>query len=202
MARFDRERGLLVIRLVYCGAASSGKTTNLRSLHDMLPEVQVGAVLDTGPAVERTLFFDYVLADLGQVAGLSVQAEIFTVPGQAYYREARRSVLEQADGIIFVADSSPDRWVPNLQAQVDVVQILASHGRLLDPSDLPVVYQWNKRDLPGAVSEARLEAALNRAGAPSFSAVAGTGRGVEETATAALQATLRAVRARHAHPET
>ena len=195
MAYVDRESGVVTLRIVLCGPGGSGKTTSLRALHRSLPEHQVSEVVDTGPAVERTQFFEYFASELGTISGMDVCAEFFSVPGQAYYAEARRTILERADGLIFVADSDPLRWVANLKAHVDMMDIVTSTSRKVAADDLPILYQWNKRDLPDAVPVERLEEALNRDAAPSLTSVAETGEGIRESATRVVEDAVAVVRA-------
>jgi signal recognition particle receptor subunit beta len=185
-------------KIVYYGPGLCGKTTNLKCLHDRLPPERRGRLVSIATDYERTLFFDFLPIDLGQIQGLATRFHLYTVPGQVYYRLSRRAVLQGVDGIVFVADSAPAREHANHESLQDLATQLVSIG--LSPSQLrrlPWVFQYNKRDLPGAMPLERMRAALNPAGAPDFEAIASQGRGVTET----LRASCKAVLARLSAPQ-
>ncbi len=191
MALINHRAREIHFKIVYFGPGLGGKTTNLRFLHERLPAERRGRLLSIATDHERTLFFDFLPVDLGQVNGFLTRFHLYTVPGQVYYRLSRRAVLQGADGLVFVADSHPARE----QANVDSLDDLATHLRsmALTPVQLeriPRVFQWNKRDLPGALPVERLHAALNPRGAPEFEAVASEGRGVSETLRTICKAVL------------
>ncbi|MCA8957473.1 MAG: GTPase domain-containing protein, partial [Planctomycetes bacterium] len=175
-------------KIVYYGPGLCGKTTNLEALHRQFPERQRGAMLQLDTETERTLFFDYFPVVLGRIAGFRVKVDFFTVPGQSFYQATRRAVLDGVDGIVFVADSSPEREHANELARLDMLRSLEGRGRSLD--DVPHVYQWNKRDVRQAVATRILERVLNPEGAPSFEAVASSGEGVFETQDAIVREVL------------
>lgn len=165
-------------KVVFYGPALSGKTTNLRALHRLVPSGQRGELHELATDQDRTLFFDFLPVELGEIGGYAARFKLFSVPGQAYYRDTRRVVLQGADAVVFVADSSPDRLQANLDALADLVENL----RILDPAgDLPVVLQLNKRDVEGALPVETLLAELNGRGWPMVEAVASEGRGVLAT---------------------
>jgi mutual gliding-motility protein MglA len=191
MALINHRAREIHFKVVYFGPGLGGKTTNLRFLHARLPAERRGRLLSIATDHERTLFFDFLPVDLGQVNGFLTRFHLYTVPGQVHYRLSRRAVLQGADGLVFVADSHPARE----QANVESLDDLATHMRsmALTPVQLeriPRVFQWNKRDLPVALPVERLRAALNPHGAPEFEAVACEGRGVSETLRTICKAVL------------
>lgn len=177
----DHATRLVTCKLVYYGPGRSGKTTNLTYLHSALPGTQVGELTSLATRRDRTLFFDYLPVDLGTVGAYRVRFQLYTVPGQPYYRAIRQLVLQGADGIAFVADSQRHRWDDNLESLQDMHANLAEHG--VDARDLPIVMQYNKQDLPAslAASVVELSVALNFRGVPEFSGDALHGPGVFDT---------------------
>lgn len=192
MPQFNRIKKEVALKIVYYGCGLSGKTTNLVWLHGQYPNLQRGKLVKLDTEQERTLFFDYFPATLGTVRGFAVRVDYFTVPGQSYYNTTRRTVLAGADGVVFVADSSPDREDANLVAHENMVENLALMG--LDYATIPLVYQWNKRDVPSPISTKILQRQLNTRGAPAFEAVAVDGRGVRETEREILGLTLKSLK--------
>ncbi len=191
MALINHRAREIHFKIVYVGPGAGGKTTNLRALHDRLPPERRGRLLSISTDHERTLFFDFLPIDLGQVNGFATRFHLYTVPGQVYYKLSRRAVLQGLDGIVFVADSHPSRESANLDALADTFENLKVMG--LTPAQvvrIPWVFQYNKRDLPGALALERLRTALNREGAPEFEATAVRGAGVSETLRAACKAVL------------
>lgn len=186
-----RER-IITLKIVYYGPGLSGKTTNLKKLHEFYPSERRGDLVVLDTETERTLFFDYFPASLGRIAGFAVRVDFFTVPGQSFYGATRRAVLRGADGIVFVADSDPRREQANLQSREDMLAALAVDGRTVE--DVALVFQWNKRDLPKALSTSLLERTLDPEGAPAVEAVASEGIGVKETQELVLRRTLTNLR--------
>lgn len=179
MARLMQAKRILALKVVYYGPGLSGKTTNLEQLHASFPGKERGELLKLDTETERTLFFDYFPAELGTLSGFRLKADIFTVPGQSFYHTTRRVVLEGVDGIVFVADSDPRREEANVASYENMVNNLESYGRSI--TDVPVVMQWNKRDLPKTLSVKLMEKVLNPHGFPSIEAAALDGSGVRET---------------------
>lgn len=177
--RVNQTRRELCLKIVYYGPGLSGKTTNLIRLHQTYPQHQRGDLVQLDTESERTLFFDYFPLSIGNIGGYRVKVDFFTVPGQSFYQATRRAVLEGVDGIVFVADSTPDREEANLISRDDMLRNLDLTRRKL--ADVPHVYQWNKRDARGALKETMLERQLNPEGAPSVLATAIDGVGVWET---------------------
>lgn len=188
MAKFQHALRQVTLKIVYYGPGLGGKTTNLVALHRAFPETQRGELVKLDTETERTLFFDYFPAQLGTLAGHSLRADLFTVPGQSFYNATRRAVLEAVDGIVFVADSGQSREEANLTAHDNMLENLTALGR--DPLLVPTVYQWNKRDLPSPIPVGVLQRQLNRRSAPAFEAVATEAVGVWETQRAVLKLVL------------
>jgi len=175
-------------KIVYYGTGYCGKTTNLQYIHDHAPQQVHGALLSIATESERTLLFDFLPLDLGAVHGFNVRFHLYTVPGQVLYERTRVAVLNGADGIVFVADSAPDKLEENFQSLIE----LETNMRALqkDLGDFPLVIQWNKRDLPGVVPIATLDRYLNRRRAAAFAASAITGEGVFPTLRAICKAVM------------
>ncbi len=166
-------------KLVYYGPGLSGKTTNLEVVHKKAPASKKGELTSIATEGDRTLFFDYMPLELGKVGGMNTKFQLYTVPGQVYYNATRKLVLQGADGVVFVADSQPDKMDENLESFQNLEENLREQG--LDPKTIPMVLQWNKRDLPNILSCEELDKRMNKYGAPTFEAVAVTGDGVFPT---------------------
>ena len=191
MALINHRAREIHFKIVYYGPGLCGKTTNLQFLHDRLPQERRGRLISIATDHERTLFFDFLPVDLGEVNGFTTRFHLYTVPGQVHYRLSRRAVLTGADGIVFVADSHPARERANRDSLADLEEQLEAVGLTpVQSARIPRVFQYNKRDLRAALPLERLRAALNPLGAPEFEAVACEGRGVGETLKAGCKAML------------
>lgn len=166
-------------KLVYYGPGLSGKTTNLEVVHKKAPASKKGELTSIATEGDRTLFFDYMPLELGKVGGMNTKFQLYTVPGQVYYNATRKLVLQGADGVVFVADSQGDKLEENIESFQNLEENLREQG--LDPKTIPMVLQWNKRDLPGVMTVDELDKAINKYNAPTFEAVAVTGEGVFPT---------------------
>jgi len=166
-------------KVVFYGPGMSGKTTNLEIVHQKAPEENKGELTSISTDGDRTLFFDFMPLDLGNVAGMRTKFQLYTVPGQVYYNSTRKLVLQGVDGVIFVADSDPDKMDENVESYSNLIENLAEYGK--DIRELPHVIQYNKRDLPNALSVAEIDKIMNKFGVPTFEAVAYTGEGVFPT---------------------
>jgi hypothetical protein len=197
--RIDAANREITCKVVYYGPGMSGKTTNLKQIHDRAPARSVGDLVTLDTHSERTLHFDLLPMDLGQVRGHQVRLEFYTVPGQSYYASTRRLVLDGADGVVFVADSRRRQLEENVESMQDLHANLAELG--LDPRRVPLVVQYNKQDLPRELvaSPAELGDVLNFRGAPDFTADALRGVNVFETMRAL--ASLVLARLAEAQPE-
>jgi signal recognition particle receptor subunit beta len=166
-------------KIVYYGPGMSGKTTNLEIVHLKAPETHKGELTSIATEGDRTLFFDFMPLDLGTIAGMRTKFQLYTVPGQVYYNSTRKLVLQGVDGVIFVADSQPEKIEENLESLENLRTNLAEYGKKLE--EIPIVIQYNKRDLPGVLSVEKLNEKVNPLGLPYFEAVATTGEGVFPT---------------------
>jgi len=166
-------------KIVYYGPGLSGKTTNLEIVHEKAPTKSVGELTSIATEGDRTLFFDFLPLNLGQVAVMKTKFQIYTVPGQVYYNSTRKLVLQGADGIVFVADSKRGKMEENIESLDDLVENMREYGMNVD--EMPIVLQYNKRDLPETYSVAEMDESLNRWSAPTFEAVARDGAGVFPT---------------------
>jgi signal recognition particle receptor subunit beta len=166
-------------KVVFYGPGMSGKTTNLEIVHQKAPDENKGELTSISTDGDRTLFFDFMPLDLGNVAGMRTKFQLYTVPGQVYYNSTRKLVLQGVDGIIFVADSDPDKMDENVESYANLIENLAEYGK--DIRELPHVIQYNKRDLPNALPVAEIDKIMNKFGVPTFEAVAYTGEGVFPT---------------------
>ncbi|MCB9791413.1 MAG: GTPase domain-containing protein [Alphaproteobacteria bacterium] len=185
--RINAKNRTLTLKAVYYGPGMSGKTTNLRSIHRRLPANAKGELIQLATEDERTLFFDYCPIWLGRLGDYRLRVHLFSVPGQSFYASTRAAVLKGADGIVFVADSRREREAANLQALADLERQLNAAGL----EDIPVVFQWNKQDLPEALPPRMLEASLNPDGLPSCEASALRGDGVDLTQAMIMRAMLK-----------
>lgn len=166
-------------KLVYYGPGLSGKTTNLEFIYDSVPSTHRGKMVSMKTRTERTLFFDFLPVDLGEMGGFKTRFLLYTVPGQVYYNATRKLVLRGVDAIVFVADSARGKMNENIESLENLRENLREYGMDLD--QIPWVLQWNKRDLPETYSAEELNQALNPHGVPAFEAVATNGTGVFET---------------------
>jgi len=167
-------------KLVYYGAGLSGKTTNLEAIYEAVPETSRGKMVSMKTQSDRTLFFDLLPLDLGEIMGFKTRFLLYTVPGQVFYNATRKLVLKGADAIVFVADSGVGKMDENVESLQNLRQNLTDYGLRLD--DVPWVLQYNKRDLPNVYSVDELNASLNPGGrVPVFESVASQGGGVFET---------------------
>lgn len=171
----------ITCKLVYYGPGRSGKTTNLQHVYSQLPEDRKGKMVSLATETDRTLFFDFLPLDLGSISGFATRLQLYTVPGQVYYQATRRLVLQGVDGVVFVADSQIRQMAENVESMQDLHANLAELE--LEPRSVPLVIQYNKRDLPEEeiIPVAELERVLNFRDVPSFSSVAVSGEGVFET---------------------
>src|SRR5688500_6676875 len=166
-------------KIVYYGPGLGGKTTNLEHIYGKVKPETRGKLISLATETERSLFFDFLPVDLGTSRGFNTRFHLYTVPGQVYYNASRRLILKGVDGIVFVADSQAERMDANIAAMQNLYENLADYG--YDPSQIPIVLQWNKRDLPTAVSVEELRNNLNPDNLLEFTAVAVTGEGVFDT---------------------
>lgn len=166
-------------KIVYVGPSLGGKTTNIQAIHGFIPQQSRTTLQSIDTEGDRTLFFDYFSMDLHEIAGFKTKFLIYGVPGQPYYRSTRKMVLNGVDGLVFVADSDRSRIQDNRESLDDLKSMLMEYG--YDYNTIPLVMQYNKRDLFFVTPVEELEASLNDRGVPSFEAIAVEDRGVKET---------------------
>ncbi|MGH9366900.1 MAG: ADP-ribosylation factor-like protein [Thermoanaerobaculia bacterium] len=169
----------LTAKIVYYGPGLGGKTTNLQVLHDRLEPSTVGKLLNLSTHTDRTIYFDLLPVELGDIKGYKIRFQLATVPGQTAFNETRRVVLKGADGVVFVADSQWTMLPKNLESWQNLKDNLKSNGVAFE--GMPVVIQYNKRDLPDILSVEAVQEALGLSSYPFVEAVASAGRGVTET---------------------
>jgi signal recognition particle receptor subunit beta len=179
MAVYNYAGGEVNIKIVYYGPGLSGKTTNLEYMYSKLPRENKGKMVSMKTKTDRTLFFDFLPIEVGELAGLKVRFLLYTVPGQVYYNATRKLVLKGVDALVFVADSSPGSLDEDRESLDNLEENLNEIGISL--SSTPWVLQYNKRDVPGCMKKKLLDKDLNTWNAPSFEAVATEGKGVYET---------------------
>lgn len=181
----------ITCKIVYYGPGRSGKTTNLQYIYSQVPAARKGQMVSLATQTDRTLFFDFLPIDLGKISGFSTRFQLYTVPGQVYYQTTRKLVLQDADGVVFVADSQARQLEENIESLQDLHENLAAYG--VDVRHLPFVMQYNKQDLPAdlIVGVRELDDQLNFRGAPSFAADALRGPGVFETLRSLSEQVLR-----------
>lgn len=166
-------------KIVYYGPGLGGKTTNIQHIYQKTSGKVKGKMVSLNTENERTLFFDFLPLDLGEINGFRTRFHLYTVPGQVFYEASRKLILRGVDGIIFVADSQIERMEANLESMASLEKNLMEHG--YDMDKMPFVIQWNKRDLPNISSLKDLKDRLNKKSVPEFEATAVTGEGVFET---------------------
>jgi signal recognition particle receptor subunit beta len=179
MAVYNYAGGEINIKIVYYGPGLSGKTTNLEYMFSKLPRENKGKMVSMKTKTDRTLFFDFLPIDVGEINGLKVRFLLYTVPGQVYYNATRKLVLKGVDAIVYVADSSPDRLDDDRESLDNLEKNLAEIG--LSLNGVPWVMQYNKQDIRGSMKRKMLDKELNTWKVPSFEAVATEGKGVYET---------------------
>jgi mutual gliding-motility protein MglA len=176
-------------KIVYYGPGRSGKTTNLQYIHGQVPEDRRGRMVSLATETDRTLFFDFLPLDLGTISGFQTRFQLYTVPGQVYYDATRKLVLQGADGVVFVADSQRQQREENVESFRNLQVNLLEQG--VDPRTIPIVLQYNKRDLPDVMSVDEMDDLLNYRDLPRFEAQALGGIGVFDTLKGISELVLR-----------
>ncbi len=176
-------------KLVYYGSGLCGKTSNLKHIYEKTAENAKGKMISLATETERTLFFDFLPLALGEIRGYQTRFHLYTVPGQVFYDASRKLILKGVDGVVFVADSQEERFEANLESLDNLRGNLEEQGYDLDR--IPLVLQYNKRDLENALEIDELRQALNPTGKIlDFEASAMTGKGVFETLKALAKLVL------------
>jgi signal recognition particle receptor subunit beta len=180
-------------KIVYYGPGLSGKTTNLQYVHQKVPSNTKGKLISLATDADRTLYFDFLPINIGTINGFASKFQLYTVPGQVYYNATRKLVLRGVDGLVFVADSQPDKMDENIESLNNLKENLAEYGYKVD--ELPIVIQYNKQDLPNVLSSDEMRPILNPDGRPEFKASATEGFGVFDTLKCILKLVLEKAKA-------
>jgi signal recognition particle receptor subunit beta len=191
MVLFNYSTKELTAKVVYYGPGLCGKTTNLQWIHEKLPIKNKGKMLSLATETDRTLFFDFLPIEIGTIRGMRTRIQLYTVPGQVFYNATRRMVLKGADAVCFVADSQEAMLDANLESYENMRQNLEANE--IDPDEIPVVLQYNKRDLPNALPIEILNERMNPLNAPFYEACAVKGVGVEDTLKAVTKLVFKAL---------
>ncbi|MEZ4414157.1 MAG: ADP-ribosylation factor-like protein [Gemmatimonadota bacterium] len=178
-------------KIVYYGTGLGGKTTNLEYVYEKINPDTKGKMISLATETDRTLFFDFLPIDLGEIRGFKTRFHLYTVPGQVYYNASRKLILKGVDGLVFVADSQEGRSEANIEAMHNLYENIESYGYEMDK--LPFVIQYNKRDLPNVLAVEEMRAQLNPTGVPDFEAVAVQGKGVFETLQAVSKLVVKSL---------
>lgn len=166
-------------KIVFYGPGLGGKTTNIQHVYEKTANRNKNDIITLNTENERTLFFDFLPLDLGEIRGFKTRLHLYTVPGQVFYEASRKLILRGVDGIVFVADSQLEKFESNIQSFESLKENMLEQGHKIDK--IPLVMQWNKRDLPNISPVSELEKSLNAYDFPSFEASALSGEGVFET---------------------
>lgn len=166
-------------KIVYYGPGLSGKTANIKWIYEHVRPESRGELVTLATETERTLFFDFVPIEVSNVRGFKVRFHLYTTPGQIIYQASRKLILKGVDGIVFVADSQEERHDANLDTLDDMIDNLEEYD--INIEEIPLVFQYNKRDLPNILPVEVLRRDLNRWNCPDFEAIAIKGIGVLET---------------------
>ncbi|MGC8578860.1 MAG: GTP-binding protein [bacterium] len=175
-------------KIVYYGPGLGGKTTNLQYIYDKMSPDTKGKLISLATETERTLFFDFLPLALGDIRGFKTRFQLYTVPGQVFYDASRKLILRGVDGVVFVADSQIERMDANIESLENLKVNLKENGYEFDK--IPLVVQYNKRDLPNAADLQEMRSILNPKNVPDFEAVATKGIGVFETLKAIAKLVL------------
>jgi mutual gliding-motility protein MglA len=184
----------MTAKIVYYGPGLGGKTTNLQWIHHKTAPRSRGEMVSLETETDRTLFFDLLPLDVGVIGGMKVRLQLYTVPGQVFYNATRRLVLKGVDGVVFVADSQAAALDPNEESIANLKTNLEELGLGVD--QIPVVFQYNKRDLRNILPVERLQSIINPRKKPSFEAAAIHGVGVFETLKEISRLALASIRNR------
>ncbi len=179
MSFFNHSAKEIHCKIVYYGPSLGGKTTNIQWVYKNTVDAEKSKLIELSTDVERTLFFDFLPLNIGNIRGYKTRFHLYSVPGQVVYDASRKLILKGLDGVIFVADSQTERMEENLESLRNLEKNLEVQGYNI--RELPLVVQYNKRDLPNVASLYELRHQLNLYNAPEFEAAASEGRGVMES---------------------
>ena len=178
-------------KIVYYGTGLGGKTTNLEYIYSRVNPDTKGKMISLATETERTLFFDFLPIDLGEIRGFKTRFHLYTVPGQVYYNASRRLILKGVDGIVFVADSQATRAEANIESMHNLYENLETYG--YDLQTIPFAIQYNKRDVTNVLPVEELRAQINPMGVADFEGVAIEGKGVFETLSCVSKLVVKAL---------
>jgi signal recognition particle receptor subunit beta len=195
MVLFNYSTKELTAKVVYYGPGLCGKTTNLQWIHEKLPIKNKGKMLSLATETDRTLFFDFLPIEIGSIRGMKTRIQLYTVPGQVFYNATRRMVLKGADALVFVCDSQEAMLDANLESFENMRQNLEANE--IDPDEIPIVLQYNKRDLPNALPIEILNERMNPHNYPFNEAIAVNGAGVEDTLKAVTKLVFKSLSAKY-----
>ncbi|QRN94162.1 GTP-binding protein [Archangium violaceum] len=188
----------VAVKIVFYGPGLSGKTTSLRKIYETVRPAHRGEMMSIATEGDRTLFFDFLPVKVERVNDCTVRLALYTVPGQVFYNATRKLVLQGADGVVFVADSQPEMVDANRESLANLEENLLEQGVRLER--FPLVFQWNKRDIPKALPVEELRATLNPRGVPDFETEALSGRGVMDALKAITRLVIQDLRAKRIVP--
>ncbi|MDP3937080.1 MAG: hypothetical protein Q8R92_02985, partial [Deltaproteobacteria bacterium] len=193
MANVNKHTREVSANIVYCGPSGSGKTASVEFIHRKLRADLRGRLTRTPTQMDPTVYYESLPVELGEIKGMRTKFQIASAPGDPILRAARKTLLRDVDGIVFVADARADRLDANLESLKDLEENLAAYGRSL--ADVPLVFQWNREDEHGALGKEEMDRRLNSLGAQGFPTVASDGTGVLEALTTIAKLILRQLRA-------
>ena len=179
------------LKVVYYGPGLCGKTTNLSYIYSHVPDDSKGKMISLATETERTLFFDFMPLQLGEIRGFKTRFHLYTVPGQVFYDASRKLILKGVEGLVFVADSQVARRDANAESLDNLEENLREQG--YEVKDTPHVIQYNKQDLDNLIPLEQMQKELNKYAAPEFPASAVTGEGIFDTLKSVAKLTLKAV---------
>lgn len=189
MAFINEKNKEMNLKIVYYGPPLCGKSTSLRYIFERVKEDKKGELVSLSTEKDRTLYFDFVPITLGQHKNYQIRLHLYTVPGEVAYETARKIISKGVDGVVFLADSQLEKLEDNLKSMVELQEILEENGE--DLSTVPLVIQYNKRDLPNAVAVAELKNLLNPRKVADFETIATSGKGIFEAFKAISKSVLR-----------
>ncbi len=192
MATVNFSKREILCKIVYYGPGLCGKTTNLQTIHRKVPSKIRGNLTSVATKQDRTLFFDLLPLEVGRVRDFVIRLQLYTVPGQVYYNASRKIVLKGVDGIVFVADSQVGKMEENIESLQNLKDNLTENN--VDPATVPVVLQYNKRDLAPTYPVEELNSAINKNNLSYFEAIATTGQGVFNTLKGISSVVIRDVK--------
>ncbi len=195
MGSVDVRAKEILLKIVFYGVGRCGKTTTLKSIHAMSPPANRSDMVSLATQTDRTLYFDYLPVSVSRVGQYTVRLQLYTVPGQVFYRATRKLVLRGADGVVFVADSQRSMRDGNLVSLDDLNENLAQDGLALE--DMPLVFQYNKRDLTDISSVDEMQSYLNYMSVPAFPTIAEQGEGVRDVLAEITKLTVKSFVARN-----